>query len=139
MLVAVVILFAVCWSPYLIDNVLTSFAYLPTTRTGPMKHMKMALQVFFFFSFLIKKKMAGIFWNFSKLKNGQHFFMLFYKFVSSVTCCRTSTAAATHSFTGSCLKTFGADSKRLSDCDRKVASLTFATAHVAVIAIQGGI
>jgi hypothetical protein len=43
MLVAVVILFAVCWSPYLIDNVLTSFAFLPTTRTGPMKHMKMAL------------------------------------------------------------------------------------------------
>nr|CAH0108948.1 unnamed protein product [Daphnia galeata] len=45
MLVAVVILFAVCWSPYLIDNVLTSFAFLPTTRTGPMKHMKMAFHL----------------------------------------------------------------------------------------------
>ncbi|XP_045027343.1 pyroglutamylated RF-amide peptide receptor isoform X2 [Daphnia magna] len=45
MLVAVVILFAVCWSPYLIDNVLTSFAFLPNTRTGPMKHMKMAFHL----------------------------------------------------------------------------------------------
>ena len=43
MLVAVVVLFTVCWSPYLIDNVLMSFELLPGARTGPMKHMRIAL------------------------------------------------------------------------------------------------
>lgn len=43
MLVAVVVLFAVCWSPYLIDNVLMSFQLLPGARTGAMKHMRIAL------------------------------------------------------------------------------------------------
>lgn len=43
MLVAVVVLFAVCWAPYLIDNVLMSFELLPGARTGPKKHMRIAL------------------------------------------------------------------------------------------------
>lgn len=45
MLVAVVVLFTVCWSPYLIDNVLMSFELLPAARTGPVKHMRIALYV----------------------------------------------------------------------------------------------
>ncbi len=47
MLVAVVVLFTVCWSPYLIDNVLMSFELLPGARTGPVKHMRIALYMQF--------------------------------------------------------------------------------------------
>lgn len=45
MLVAVVVLFTICWSPYLIDNVLMSFHLLPVARTGSLKHMRIALCV----------------------------------------------------------------------------------------------
>ena len=45
MLVAVVVLFAICWAPYLIDNVLTSFDMLPRSRTGAKKHMRIAFHL----------------------------------------------------------------------------------------------
>ena len=45
MLVAVVLLFVICWSPYLIDNVLMSFDVLPAARTGRIKHMRIAFHL----------------------------------------------------------------------------------------------
>ncbi|CAD6217354.1 GSCOCG00004802001-RA-CDS [Cotesia congregata] len=50
MLVAVVVLFAICWSPLLIDNVLTAYEYLPRVKHGPIKHMNTAFQLMAYFN-----------------------------------------------------------------------------------------
>lgn len=50
MLVAVVVLFAICWGPLLIDNVLTAYSVLPTQRTGNLKHMATAFHLMAYFN-----------------------------------------------------------------------------------------
>jgi hypothetical protein len=42
MLVAIVALFAICWSPSLIDNVLVEFGLLDRYHMGPIKHARQA-------------------------------------------------------------------------------------------------
>ncbi|CAH0562013.1 unnamed protein product [Brassicogethes aeneus] len=39
MLIAVVVLFVICWTPLLVDNVLTAYNILPTERVGTLKYM----------------------------------------------------------------------------------------------------
>ena len=41
MLVAVVLLFAICWGPFLIDNVLVAFGYIQVLHMGPLKPLRM--------------------------------------------------------------------------------------------------
>lgn len=50
MLVAVVVLFAICWSPLLIDNVFTSYGLLPRVKSGLFKHMNTAFQLMAYFN-----------------------------------------------------------------------------------------
>lgn len=59
MLVAVVLLFVICWSPYLIDNVLMSFEMLPGARTGPMKHMRIAFHLLSYINSCINPLVYG--------------------------------------------------------------------------------
>jgi hypothetical protein len=50
MLVAVVVVFVVCWGPMLIDNVLTAWEVLPHLRTGPLKHMATTFHLMAYFN-----------------------------------------------------------------------------------------
>ncbi|XP_070528737.1 QRFP-like peptide receptor isoform X2 [Cardiocondyla obscurior] len=50
MLVAVVVLFAICWAPMLIDNVLTAYDYLPRVKGGVHKHLNTAFQLMAYFN-----------------------------------------------------------------------------------------
>ncbi|KAI4497972.1 hypothetical protein M0802_006796, partial [Mischocyttarus mexicanus] len=50
MLVAVVVLFAICWGPILIDNVLTAYRVLPRQRKGIYKHMNTAFHLMAYFN-----------------------------------------------------------------------------------------
>lgn len=50
MLVAVVVLFAICWGPILIDNVLTAYGYLPRIKGGTHKHLNTAFQLMAYFN-----------------------------------------------------------------------------------------
>lgn len=50
MLVAVVVLFAICWGPLLIDNVLTAYNILPKQRTGYLKYMATAFHLMAYFN-----------------------------------------------------------------------------------------
>jgi len=50
MLVAVVVLFAICWGPILIDNVLTAYGYLPRIKDGTHKHLNTAFQLMAYFN-----------------------------------------------------------------------------------------
>ena len=59
MLVAVVVLFAICWAPYLIDNVLTGFDVLPHARTGAKKHMRTAFHLLAYFNSCINPLVYG--------------------------------------------------------------------------------
>lgn len=54
MLVVVVALFAVCWAPLLIDNVLMAYDALPYLRIGPLKHMSIAFSLMAYFNRLLK-------------------------------------------------------------------------------------
>lgn len=57
MLVAVVVLFAVCWSPLLIDNVLTAYNIIPTM--GTFKHLNTAFQLMAYFNSCINPIVYG--------------------------------------------------------------------------------
>lgn len=50
MLVAVVVLFAICWGPLLIDNVLTAYNILPKQRTHALKHMATTFHLMAYFN-----------------------------------------------------------------------------------------
>lgn len=50
MLVAVVVLFAICWGPMLVDNVLTAYGYLPRLKGGTHKHLNTAFQLMAYFN-----------------------------------------------------------------------------------------
>ncbi|XP_053599069.1 QRFP-like peptide receptor [Microplitis demolitor] len=59
MLVAVVVLFAICWSPLLIDNVLTAYDILPRIKHGSIKHMNTAFQLMAYFNSCINPIVYG--------------------------------------------------------------------------------
>lgn len=50
MLVAVVVLFAICWGPILVDNILTASGYVPRNKTGTYKHLNTAFQLMAYFN-----------------------------------------------------------------------------------------
>ncbi|XP_011338045.1 QRFP-like peptide receptor isoform X2 [Ooceraea biroi] len=59
MLVAVVVLFAVCWGPMLVDNVLTAYGYLPRLKGGTHKHLNTAFQLMAYFNSCINPIVYG--------------------------------------------------------------------------------
>ncbi|XP_046838755.1 pyroglutamylated RF-amide peptide receptor-like isoform X8 [Vespa crabro] len=59
MLVAVVVLFAICWGPILIDNVLTAYHILPRQRKGIYKHMNTAFHLMAYFNSCINPIIYG--------------------------------------------------------------------------------
>ncbi|XP_066597549.1 QRFP-like peptide receptor [Prorops nasuta] len=59
MLVAVVVLFAICWSPLLIDNVLTAYGVIPRLRSGTSKHLNTAFQLMAYFNSCINPIVYG--------------------------------------------------------------------------------
>lgn len=50
MLVAVVVLFVICWGPILVDNMLTAYGYLPRVKVGTYKHLNTAFQLMAYFN-----------------------------------------------------------------------------------------
>lgn len=51
MLVAVVVLFAICWAPLLVDNVLTAYGLLPrTSKDITHKHFNTAFHLMAYFN-----------------------------------------------------------------------------------------
>ncbi|XP_049790292.1 gastrin/cholecystokinin type B receptor-like [Schistocerca nitens] len=59
MLVAVVVLFVLCWGPLLVDNVLTAFRQLPSYRTDSLKHMATAFHLMAYFNSCINPIVYG--------------------------------------------------------------------------------
>ncbi|XP_014469808.1 PREDICTED: uncharacterized protein LOC106741903 isoform X2 [Dinoponera quadriceps] len=59
MLVAVVLLFVLCWGPILIDNVLTAYGYLPRIKIGIQKHLHTAFQLMAYFNSCINPIVYG--------------------------------------------------------------------------------
>ncbi|XP_018565624.1 pyroglutamylated RFamide peptide receptor-like [Anoplophora glabripennis] len=59
MLVVVVALFAVCWAPLLIDNLLMAYDVLPYLRIGPLKHMSIAFSLMAYFNSCINPIVYG--------------------------------------------------------------------------------
>ncbi|XP_063984916.1 pyroglutamylated RF-amide peptide receptor-like isoform X2 [Diachasmimorpha longicaudata] len=59
MLVAVVVVFAICWSPMLIDNVLTAYGVLPRLKYGVTKHMNTTFQLMAYFNSCINPIIYG--------------------------------------------------------------------------------
>ncbi|KAF5294838.1 hypothetical protein FQA39_LY00322 [Lamprigera yunnana] len=59
MLVAVVALFAICWGPLLIDNVLMAYNILPKQRTGYFKYMGTAFHLMAYFNSCINPIIYG--------------------------------------------------------------------------------
>lgn len=50
MLVAVVVLFVICWGPILVDNMLTAYGYMPHEKAGTYKHLNTAFQLMAYFN-----------------------------------------------------------------------------------------
>jgi hypothetical protein len=50
MLVAVVVLFAICWAPLLIDNILTAYDIIPNMRCGFLKYMYTTFHLMAYFN-----------------------------------------------------------------------------------------
>ncbi|CAH1990365.1 unnamed protein product [Acanthoscelides obtectus] len=59
MLVVVVALFAICWAPLLVDNVLTAFAVLPHMRFGGLKYMSSAFHLLAYFNSCVNPVVYG--------------------------------------------------------------------------------
>ncbi|XP_024871283.1 pyroglutamylated RFamide peptide receptor-like isoform X4 [Temnothorax curvispinosus] len=59
MLVAVVVLFTICWTPLLVDNVLTAYEYLPRVKSGMHKHLNTAFQLMAYFNSCINPIVYG--------------------------------------------------------------------------------
>ncbi|XP_012270260.1 QRFP-like peptide receptor [Orussus abietinus] len=59
MLVAVVVLFAICWSPMLIDNVLTAYGVIPRIKSSTFKHLNTAFQLMAYFNSCINPIVYG--------------------------------------------------------------------------------
>lgn len=50
MLVAVVVLFVICWGPILVDNMLTAYGLLPRVKTDMHKHLNTIFQLMAYFN-----------------------------------------------------------------------------------------
>lgn len=50
MLVAVIVLFTICWAPSLIDNVLVAFEFVGKLNYGYLKHMRQAFALMSYFN-----------------------------------------------------------------------------------------
>ncbi len=50
MLVAIIVLFAVCWTPIMVDNVLVAFGVLHRFHYGPLKPMRQAFACMSYFN-----------------------------------------------------------------------------------------
>lgn len=50
MLVAVVVLFIICWTPVLVENVLIAYGALPKQRHGVLKYMSIAFHLMAYFN-----------------------------------------------------------------------------------------
>ncbi|CAG9855082.1 unnamed protein product [Phyllotreta striolata] len=59
MLVTVVVLFAVCWTPMLVDNVLTAYGILPFQKFGTLKYMSSAFSLMAYFNSCINPIIYG--------------------------------------------------------------------------------
>ncbi|CAH1103549.1 unnamed protein product [Psylliodes chrysocephalus] len=59
MLVTVVVLFAVCWTPMLVDNVLTAYGILPYMKFGTLKYMSNAFSLMAYFNSCINPIIYG--------------------------------------------------------------------------------
>ncbi|XP_008193428.2 QRFP-like peptide receptor [Tribolium castaneum] len=59
MLVAVVVLFAICWTPLLIDNLLTAYEIHPNIRCGFLKYMSIAFHLLAYFNSCINPIIYG--------------------------------------------------------------------------------
>ncbi|KAG6794587.1 QRFP-like peptide receptor isoform X1 [Apis mellifera caucasica] len=59
MLVAVVVLFVICWGPILVDNMLTAYGYLPRVKVGTYKHLNTAFQLMAYFNSCINPIVYG--------------------------------------------------------------------------------
>ncbi|XP_028134502.1 QRFP-like peptide receptor [Diabrotica virgifera virgifera] len=59
MLVTVVVLFAICWTPMLIDNVLTAYGVLPFMKFGTLKYMSNAFSLMAYFNSCINPIIYG--------------------------------------------------------------------------------
>ncbi|KOC68526.1 Pyroglutamylated RFamide peptide receptor [Habropoda laboriosa] len=59
MLVAVVVLFAICWGPILVDNMLTAYGFLPRVKVGTYKHLNTAFQLMAYFNSCINPIVYG--------------------------------------------------------------------------------
>ncbi|RZC36908.1 pyroglutamylated RFamide peptide receptor-like, partial [Asbolus verrucosus] len=59
MLVAVVVLFAICWAPILIDNILTAYEYLPQYRAENLEYMNLAFVLMAYFNSCINPIIYG--------------------------------------------------------------------------------
>ncbi|KAJ8936447.1 hypothetical protein NQ314_012309, partial [Rhamnusium bicolor] len=81
MLVTVVALFAVCWAPVLIDNVLMAYDVLPHLRMGPLKYMSSAFHLMAYFNSCINPIVYGF-----MSKSFRESFVLALCFSSDVKC-----------------------------------------------------
>lgn len=59
MLVAVVVIYVLCWGPMLIDNVLQAYGVLPFLRTGSLKYMGTAFHLMAYFNSCINPVVYG--------------------------------------------------------------------------------
>ncbi|XP_026675318.1 QRFP-like peptide receptor isoform X3 [Ceratina calcarata] len=59
MLVAVVVLFVICWGPILMDNMLTAYGFLPRVKIGTVKHLNTAFQLMAYFNSCINPIVYG--------------------------------------------------------------------------------
>ncbi|KAJ3622910.1 hypothetical protein MTP99_019181 [Tenebrio molitor] len=59
MLVAVVVLFAICWAPLLIDNILTAYDIIPNMRCGFLKYMYTTFHLMAYFNSCINPIIYG--------------------------------------------------------------------------------
>ncbi|XP_046477360.1 galanin receptor type 1 [Neodiprion pinetum] len=59
MLVAVVVLFGICWGPMLVDNVLTAYGILPWAKIGPYRHSNVTFQLMAYFNSCINPIIYG--------------------------------------------------------------------------------
>ncbi|KAJ3639680.1 hypothetical protein Zmor_003024 [Zophobas morio] len=59
MLVAVVVLFAICWAPLLTDNILTAYEILPSIRCGFLKYMSTTFHLLAYFNSCINPVIYG--------------------------------------------------------------------------------
>lgn len=84
MLVAVVLLFAICWGPLLIDNVLTAYDVLDRDKTGHLKHIATAFHLMAYFNSCLDPIIYGFM---SKS---------FRDSFSAVLCCTRSNTAYNH-------------------------------------------